>query len=203
MPPIEEDSITRPLEGEALFFFGIPEDINPEIFEGFEIYYRFYRVDDPALATMVGDENIATPATKQALSNAQYKRLHDFAYPPELLPELPLIPIARDDRTDAAIEISLDFGSIASTYPHSTYGDIQLSRLISSSASEPSAKGFSSSDFEQTDPDMPSGLDFATTSNVYISLYAMSYGNDISDFKLDIHSTAVYLGRILANINLP
>jgi len=197
MPPIPEDSIIKPLEGESLFVFGLPAEINPEIFEGFELYYRFYRVDDPALAAMVGDESLTTPVTKQVLTNARYRRLHNPAESPELLSELPLIPILRDDRTDATLSISLDFGSVSSTYPRSTYGDVQLSRLISIPGDGPTVRGFSSDDFEQSDPDMPLGLDFSTVSNVYLSLYAMCYGNDVAAFALDIHSTAVYLGRIL------
>ena len=196
MPPIPEDSIIRPLEGESFFTFGIPSDNNPEIFEGFEIYYRFYRIDDPALAAMVGDNELQTPVTRQALANARYRRLHNADESPELLSELPLIPILREDRSDSNLIITLDFGGISNTFPHETYANILLSRLIDIAGSAPAVKGFSSTDFSKSDPDIPPGIDVNTASNFYLSLYAMSYGNEISSISLDIHSTAVYLGRI-------
>ena len=197
IPPIPEDSIVRPLEGETFFSFGIPVDNNPEIFEGFEIYYKFYRIDDENLIAKIGDETLATPVTQQSLRNARYRRLSNPVDPAELESVFPLVPIERIDRSDADLLITLDFGIISTSYPYSTYGDIYLSRLIEVPGVDPIYKGFSTSDFDTTDPDLPIGGNLTGITSLYLSLYAMSYGNSISDLRLDIHSVAVYLGRIL------
>ncbi len=198
LPPVPATSVESPLVSETNYYFSIPDPatINPEIFEGFEIYYKLFdpqTIDDALEAG--GDASLSSPVSLTSLKNAGYQRIASTLETASSLPDYPLIPLTGTDMQNKDLRITLEFSNI-SNKPRSVYGNIFFSRTLKNASGARVLKGFSSSDFAADDSDLPPDFDPSSRfDDVTIALYVMSYGNDYQYLSFNIHSTAVYLGN--------
>ncbi len=198
LPPVPVDKVFYPIPAETSYKFTIPDPstINADIFDGFEIYYKFFRT--PTVLEFIdenGDVALSDPASHIQLQNAGYARLAASTETPSDLPHYPLILLTDAEKDEIDLAIELDFSNYAGHLPTSLHGSIQLVRSLKGASGERLLKGFSPSHFTEADSDLPQGFNPSAESEITISLYVLSYGNNFSDFDFDIYSSAVYLGK--------
>jgi hypothetical protein len=200
--PPPPDTITIPLpDSESVFSFGIPTDNNPEYFEGFELYYKLYFYDSVAPGwvgqSLSPDEESEEITIFESLAVRGFNRLYGSSDPQETPP---LIPLELADKSDAGLIVELDFSNLLNGLPINTYDSLQFGRLILVDTDSYVLKGFAPDDFVSEDPDLQTGLDLSNLANynLYVSLFAISYGNNIitPPFNFNIRSAPVYLGNI-------
>jgi hypothetical protein len=203
LPPVPSSSVQSPIGPETDYFFRVPEIENPEIFEGFEIYYKFF---DPQTVTdnldINGDISLSSPVTLTSLEREGYARLASSTESASALPGYPLIPL--DDADKAAnteTQIELEFSNIGNDTPRSVYGNIVFRRTLENNAGTRVLKSFASSSFSSDDSDVPPDFDPEESFDIVIALYVLSYGNDYLNLSFNIHSTAVYLGDSLLTLS--
>ncbi len=202
LPPVPTEYVVYPIGTETDYYFSIPDPdtINPEIFEGFEIYYKLFdpeTVDDKF--DVNGDTSLSTPVSLTALQRAGYVRLASSTEVDSALPRYPLLPVAEDDKAISGLTIRLAFSNISTT-PRTTYGvnvvkTIYFNRTLKNTDGTRLLEGFTTDDFEVDDSDLPQGFDPAANFDIVIALYVFSYGNDYLNLSFNIHSTGVYLGK--------
>ena len=204
LPPVPSSSVESPIGPETDYYFLIPDpdDINPEIFEGFELYYKFF---DPQTADeeldINGDNSLSSPVSLTSLRREGYVRLASSKETASLLPVYPLIPLSDTDMNNAATEIKLEFSNLGSDNPRSVYGNIIFRRTLTDSAGSRLLTDFDPENFAIDDSDLPSGFDPTTSFDIVIALYVLSYGNDYVNLSFNIHSTAVYLGSSFIDLS--
>ena len=205
LPPVPSDTVKYPglAEKDYLFYMPDPDTINPEVFEGFEIYYKLFdplTVNDKFDAN--GDTSLSTPVSLTALQRAGYVRLASSAEISSALPTYPLLPIADADKAVSGLAINLAFSNISPATPRTTYGvnvvkTIYFNRTLKNTDGTRLLEGFTTTDddFKVDDSDLPQGFDPAANFDIVIALYVFSYGNDYVNLSFNIHSTGVYLGK--------
>ena len=201
LPQVPIDSVVQPIGSETDYSFSIPDQININIFEGFEIYYKFFIVDDTLDAK--GDTSLPDPVSFLSLTNSGYSRLSDSLEISTEFPDYPLIPMDEilidPDVPDPSTEIRLQFSNEGtSALPSVLVVDKQdfitrVFRTLKDGAGLRQLKGFTPADFVPNDSDLPANFD-AGYFDIIIALYVLSYGNDYSELSFNIHSVAVYLG---------
>lgn len=205
-PP--ENTIAVPLPTEYDFEFGIPTSNDPKIFFGFELYYKLY-TSDQVFALLEDDrDRISGSVGTTDLQSAGYRRVYARSEVDgnTVFPSPPLVPILTADRKNETLRIVVDFSQVSDTthpriqYIFDTQGAwAQPGRALEVSAGQYSFKGFAPGNFAAGDPDLPNGYDptETTTSELYVALYALSYGNDFtSPSGLNLYSAPAYLGYI-------
>ena len=200
LPPVPSTSVKFPIGFETDYYFTIPDPavINPEIFEGFEIYYKLFdpqNVDDELNAN--GDASLSSPVSLNSLKNAGYERIASSseAQAPTALPAYPLIPLSDTDMQTEGLRIKLEFSNIGGNKPRSVHGNIDFLRTLKLASGLRRLKGFSKDDFAADDSDLPPDFLPESMFDVTVALYVLSYGNDYLNLSFNIHSTAVYLGK--------
>jgi len=197
LPPVPPESVVLPIALDPFYAFSIPNPaaINPEIFEGFEIYYKLFdllSVGDKLNTS--GDISLSLPVTVTSIQRAGYVRLAASTEVPTALPSYPLIRLSEADMDDEDLTIRLEFSNIDAR-PRSTYGDVKFYRTLKATDGTRDLKSFDPDNFfEVDDSDIPSGFNLAENIRVVIALYVFSYGNDYLNLSFNIHSTGVYLG---------
>ena len=193
---------TSPESGLELAF-NIPTLNDADIFEGFELYYKIYSGGDEASGLIATDiESIVDLATLQQAS-----------FDPMILAEAtddlirPLVPIQDSLKSDGDIVIVLDFAPIIAAepaeFPSLSIDEdaTSLARNIALLGNPPVPAGFSDDSFDATDTDMPVTFDPESAdplaSILYISMYVLSYGNDIPALQFNIYSQPSFAGYIL------
>ena len=165
-----------------------PAAIDPLLFEGYELYYRFYANS--------GDGPTDLTSLSQ-LTGAGFLRLHQ-AGDTDGDVDKPLVGVPFEDRDDPqSVTVTVRFGGTpAEPWFSNTWGsdDTELRRattdplgfyeLISDTAS------FDAADSDVAELFVPA----LVTTNVALLVYALTYGRD---FSVDVHSEAVYLGEII------
>ena len=192
--PILEPPIAGPPSnvGKTFEFDGAdPATVDRLLFEGYELYYRFYvDTDYPTDLTSLSE-----------LTGAGFMRLHQAGDTDGNISK-PLVAVPFEDRDDAhSVTITILFGQTPEEPWFSGSwggGNTELRRattdqwgiheLISDTGS------FDAADFDVADLFDPT----LVTTGVRLLLYALTYGRD---FSVDVHSEAVFLGEII--INLP
>ena len=187
-----------PIGPETDYYFSIPDPatINPENFEGFEIFYKLFdpqKVDDELNAN--GDTSLSVPVSLTSLKNAGYERIASSLETASSLPAYPLIPLSGADMQNEDLRIKLEFSNIGGDRPRSVHGNIYFSRTLKNDSGARILKGFLSSDFSAEDNDLPPDFNPEENFDVTIALYVLSYGNDYLNLSFNIHSTGVYLGN--------
>lgn len=201
LPPVSPDTIIQPIGGETDFFFDIPDNTNANIFEGFEIYYKFFSSEDEDAPGVEGDASLPSPVSLQSLISSGYSRLADSREDVATFPDYPLIPLA-EILTDPAgpadgFTIELNFSNEGSSLPSiQMANDIttQFSRSLYATPAQRQLKGFSPSDFLLNDSDLPPEFNPQANFDISIALYVLGYGNDYTTLSFNIHSVAAYLG---------
>lgn len=198
LPPVPSLSVESPIGPETDYYFLIPDPstINPEVFEGFEIYYKLFdpfdNIDDKLNTS--GDTSLSSPVSLTSLKNAGYQRIAASTETAPSLPAYPLIPLSETDKQNAALIIQLEFSNIGNEIPKSVHGAVNFSRTLKNKSGNRELKGFQPSNFEAEDSDLPADFDPESNFDITVALYVMSYGNDYENLTFNIHSTAVYLG---------
>ena len=156
-----------------------PDTINPEVFEGFEIYYKLFdplTVNDKFDAN--GDTSLSTPVSLTALQRAGYVRLASSAEISSALPTYPLLPIADADKAVSGLAINLAFSNISPATPRTTYGfnvvkTIYFNRTLKNTDGTRLLEGFTTTDddFKVDDSDLPQGFDPTANFDIVIALY--------------------------------
>ena len=198
LPPIPVDKVIYPLLVETRYAFVIPDPASTtaDIFEGFEVFYKFFRTQGVSEHfNENGDTELTNPVSHIQLRNAGYSRLARSTETASALPDFPLITLTDAEKDDADLLIQLNLSNIGSAVPVSLHGNIQLARTVGGSAGQRILKGFAPSHFTAGDSDLPDGFEPSTEFDITIALYVLSYGNNFSDFDFDIYSVAVYIGR--------
>ena len=201
LSPPKTSSILKPLEGEATFQFKNNTENNANYFEGYELYYKFYSSDPSDTEYDSDTSSINLTTTKDKLLSLGYKRLYE--YPLNL--SLPLIPVDQDEKNNN-FDIYIDFSLLDETvkpYPQAEYLDnsINLARYISINNDDNSDfESFLPISFtEETYSDISSSLlNPLPSSDIYLSLYVLSYGK--YDIIYELYSKPVSLGKIRLNI---
>ncbi len=202
LPPVPATSVQSPLTSETDYFFSIPdpETINPEVFEGFEIYYKLF---DPQTADedldINGDASLSSPVSQQSLTREGYVRLASTTETGSPLPRYPLIPLSDADMENENTLIELEFSNLGDNRPRSVYGNIIFMRTLRNDAGTRELENFS--DFDSGDSDLPQGFDPGQSFDIVIALYVMSYGNDYENLSFNIYSTAVFLGNSFLDLS--
>lgn len=203
--PVPEDTVASRLGSDPQFSFGVPTSNNSEIFEGFEIYYKFY-APNATVSPDIESDTLTSPISHFVLESAGFRRLYASDDSSE---ELPLISLFSADKTDPDLRLILDFTNAYTEFPHSPYdpdladpavNEIYFGRLLQPDpVAQPDQfeyKAFFPADFIMDDVDLPSGFDPTLYNSIHLSLFVLAYGNDFSSLEFDIHSVAVYLGWI-------
>lgn len=203
LPPVPSTSVQSPIGPETDYFFQVPEIENPEIFEGFEIYYKLF---DPQTINenldISGDTSLSSPVTLTSLQREGYVRLAASDESASSLPRYPVIPLDDSDKaTNTETQIKLEFSNIGNDAPRSVYGNIRFRRTLEVTAGTRLLKDFSPLNFASDDSDLPEGFDPQESFDIVIALYVLSYGNDYLNLSFNIHSTAVYLGNSLLSLS--
>jgi hypothetical protein len=207
LPPVPLSGVVYPLPSETLYTFSAPDPdtTNSDIFEGFEIYYKFFTEAEAADRDVIdenGDTALSASVSKTELVNAGYVRLASAAEIASELPDVPLIELTTVEKDDPDFAVSLNFSNVSPSrpeyldplYPASSAGNFRFSRTLANSSGNRILKGFAATDFAAGDSDLPTNFDPAAESFLYITLYVLSYGNNFDAFDFDIYSTAVYIG---------
>ena len=65
MPPVPDTSVESPLTAETLYSFSNPDPdaVNPEVFEGFEIYYTLVPTENADEYDESGDPQLESPVS--------------------------------------------------------------------------------------------------------------------------------------------
>ena len=206
LPPVPSSSVISPIGTETDYSFSIPPpaEINPEVFEGFEIYYKFF--DPLTVAEKVGangDTSLSSPVSLTSLQRAGYSRLASSQETDPVLPRYPLIPLLETDMNKANLRIELQFSNVSPAAPRSVYGNIFFRRTLRTSTGTRELKQFVPGAFSADDSDLPANFDLSQNFDIVIALYVLSYGNDLLNFSFNIHSTAVFLGNSRLEVDIP
>jgi hypothetical protein len=231
LPPQLAD-IDEPLSGESIFIFlhnSSNNASNHDVMRGYEIYYKFYPVNQTTeyeneisqIDANIETNRIVGPAP---LESSGYLRLYgkdpdDLNYQPDegtssLLP--PLIPISDKD-IDHRIE--LDFLFITESQPakifikeestdlngneiYITQNEIEAVRYVKNEPEgdlEPKFYTFYREDLTTEYTDFSEDLVADDETEVLLSLYVLTHGKE--DIFQDLYSEAVHLGRITINVS--
>jgi hypothetical protein len=201
-PYLYPPEVSSILENEKIMTFSNNEENNPDLFIGFEVYYKFY-TDDSGHADfgdMTTDINSITSQTNvNTLTQMGFSRLYVVSPPSSVSQTVPAIDIPFSDRT-SYFEVTVDFSTIATddTYPSCNYlsTSLQLGRWVREEGSTVyELKGFNPASFPDTvdysdiDSSYYDDIDY-----VWCVLYVLAYGR--YDFINDLYSSPVLLGKI-------
>ncbi|MDX9801031.1 MAG: hypothetical protein RBT69_06835 [Spirochaetia bacterium] len=163
-------------------------DNDPDIFQGYELYYKFYKTGNFTVENTNDQKNLFSVEEPEPsdLANLGFKKINTVS-DIKLKTPLPMIPIDSGDRDDS-FEITIDFSTITSSngVPFVDYNNINLYRTAVDVPDE-RYKSFFYEDMSTSDLDVP-GAD------VTISLFVFSYGK--YDRVYNIYSKPVWLGYI-------
>jgi hypothetical protein len=187
-------------------FYNTPIN-NPNIFWGFEVFYKIHDpreitspVDDPnVLRTEAEDFLTESNILSGTISNNGYFRL--FETVSGVIPDAiikPLVKIPEADRgNDFYITINLtDFHSPILYFPDTDEtGAFAVRRKVDTGAAVFEAKGFDNDDLDPEDPDVPDSLsDPDNWDGVVVTFYVCTFGYTV-DFQ-PIYSEPEYIGKI-------
>ena len=170
-------------------------DNDPDVFRGYELYYKIYNSDTPS---DISDDDKAIYQTDEPepsdLTAQGYKRINTVLDTDDST-TYPMIPLDYSDR-DSSISISLHFENISAASQatgyaeYSGYSNKYFYRTVKEyiSLGNYNYKSFKKEDLETGDSDLPS-----SAPNYILSLYVFSYGK--SDNVYNIYSRPIYLGR--------
>ena len=166
-------------------------DNDPEVFRGYEIYYKYYNSHSEIADDDKKIFNTSEPEPDD-LKNVGYRRLNTVLTTEETT-TYPMIPVDYSDR-DTSFTLTVYFDEVSSdTAPrveYSGYSDRTLRRNITqynSTSGKTEYKTFIPADHDSGDSDRSSG-------ELTLSLYVFAYGKD--DNVYNIYSKPVWLGYI-------
>ncbi len=132
-----------------------------------------------------------------------YRRLISFENPNA---SVPLIGLDDSEKTDEELRITIDFTPLTfsvPTNPEVSIGEnleMVLNRNTAENTGETQPTGFTAEEFSPDDGDLPEHYAFETDSfpsdELYIALFTLSFGQDISELEFNIYSTPRYLEYI-------
>ncbi len=204
-PPVVSPDDFPPPESGLLFSFAVPTDNDATIFKGFEFYYRIYSgldIDEAALT-----DDLRAIIDMATLEQRGYRRCYPNTATTASGVDRPLVTLDDAQKTDEALVVYIDFSPLINAQSPSAFPVVQvaateypLARNVSEDPNTPALKGFLSSDFAESDADIPDDY-LAESPNsrataLYVSLYVLSYGNDPASFQFNIYSPPAYLGYI-------
>jgi hypothetical protein len=201
-PPlvISQDALSA-----QLFFENNPAN-NPEFFEGFDIYYRFY-LDTEEDAQQEDRSEIESQSeafvdTRRLLEDFEYRRMqgHPVGSPGDVITQEPLLPVAEAAKKEQ-FPVTVDFQPLqrlgSTQEPTISYTDLAQPTTVvplrkPSAASE--AEAFDPALFTTDDADMPDDYRGNEAADFILSLFVVSYGKQ--DLVVSIYSRPEYLGRV-------
>ena len=185
------------------FTFLIPTENDDDIFEGFELYYKLYTGTQEAEGLIEAETDSIVDFA--ALQQAGFVSMIDASTSSGEAVR-PVLPLSEAVENDSTIQLIIDFSTIIaaepSQFPEIVLEDIvtQLARNRAVQGNQAVAAGFFTDDFAAADGDMPIGYDPESANpddlRLYISMYILSYGNDIPSLEFDIYSLPKYAGYI-------
>ncbi len=201
-PYLYPPEVSSILENEKIMTFSNNEENNPDLFLGFEVYYKFYTddSDQPDYGDITTDMNSITSQTSvNTLTQMGFSRLYVVSPPSSVSQTVPAIDIPFSDRT-TDFAVTVDFSTVATDtyYPSCNYlsTSLQLGRWVREEGSTAyELKGFDTASF-------PDNVDYSdiyssyydTIDYVWCVLYVLAYGR--YDFINDLYSSPVLLGKI-------
>ena len=196
------------VESDLFFIFSITTEDDPSVFEGVELYYKFYLRSDVEKELIAADrQKVVDVPTLEATG---YRRYIDTNS--EIVEgSRPLIPLSDDEKLDATTEIRLDFQPLIDAAKPSDYplvslspsgAELSLARNASSVRDVYERKGFTSDSYTSGDGDVPNAyedeqLAADESERLYVAVYALCYGNDDSLPEFNIVSQPLYAGYIV------
>ena len=184
------------------FAFHIPTENDDDIFEGFELYYKLYTGTQEAEGLIETESSSVVDFA--TLQQTGYVSMVDAAGSGEAV--RPLLPIDEAIENDTTLELIIDFSPIIAAepgqFPEIVIEDVvtRLARNRALPGNQAAAAGFFRDDFAAADGDMPIGYDPESANpddlRLYISVYILSYGNDIPSLEFNINSLPSYAGYI-------
>lgn len=182
------------------FEFDHNPDSDPNLFLGFELYYKFYDPDEyvdryESDIAIIEGQFTSSPST--ILSSRGYRRINNLVTESPGSVQPPLLPVSAADRT-RRFTVSVTFpGSTVSPepgkaeYPASTATEVVL--LARSAAETPGAfQTFSPEAVETSDVDVPNDID---TAGIGLGLVVLAFGRESATFPAQaVYSEPVGLG---------
>lgn len=201
---------SEPTESNLIASFKNDSRNNPDEFEGFEIYYRFYNPEEYA-SSEPGEQDFELDAEKieeasednvqsvQILLSNRFNRV--FSVLEETVEDEPLIAISAGN-VDSSFEVQIDFSDVSIIDIESEPVIRWLSKEIvirRSVVEEGENKKFRPDDILGTDDDIRGIIDFENLgTSLDIVFFAISWGVD-SSFR-QFYSRPVYLGNFRVDL---
>jgi hypothetical protein len=188
----------------ARFSFENNSANNPEYFEGFDIYYRFYldseQDDFEADRGEIQSESEAFVDAQRLLERFEYRRMHGHPSetPGNTISQEPLLSVAEAAKKES-FSVLVDFEPLqqlgADQSPTLSYtNSAQTATIVPlrkpSAASD--VEGFDRDVFSTDDADMPEGYRQDQPTGFILSLFVVSYGRQ--DLVVGLYSRPVFLG---------
>ncbi len=179
---------------------------NPEFFEGFDIYYRFYlesnEDEQQEDLSKIDSESEAFVDARRLLERFDYRRMQGYPADSQenVITQEPLLSVAEVAKKES-FRVEVDFGPLellgAAQDPTISYANSAQSTSVvplrkPSAASV--AEAFDPTLFTTDDADMPEGYRGDGATGFILSLFAISYGTQ--DLVVSIYSRPVYLGKV-------
>jgi len=169
-------------------------DNDPDVFQGYELYYKFYNYDSSISDRTSDYKNLFSVEEPEPsdLANLGFKRINTVSNP-DLKTPYPMIAVDYSDR-DSSFEIILDFSRVSDitevipTVNYSGYDELYLYRIVIDPDNTDYYKTFIKSDISKDDD---SDISY---NRVSLSLFVFSYGK--YDRVYNIYSKPVWLGYI-------
>lgn len=183
-------------------FYGTSK--NSEIqFKGFDLYYKFYKIDD--YDSLQADMNLNISNPDDLIEKGFFKIVKSTdiqGNPTEPLIYIP--PLYRGSSYTVTIDFSNIFNVVNKSDPviytdnSNIVSDLQIRRGVTDASGF--YKSFYDYDFSSPDADLTNVVDVNPSSeSIYIAFYVFSYG---SDFENTYYSNACYLGYLTINLGL-
>jgi len=218
-PPTFNGDVNNANVSFKVTFYNFPNN-NPNIFQGFQIYYKLY-TESEFNSSWASDKTAIL--TQSDLSKNGYARLYEGLDNPgdpstvgSVKDLLNLLPVDTANK-DSIFSITVDFsndqptGSGTNTFYNSTASyngkTVLLSRYIYQDRLDPNLgtirypRNLSTvSGFYENDKDIPLTYNNPLTLPLYMGLYAVTYGTEIS-IPTPVYSIPKCLGIIQFNVN--
>lgn len=199
-PYLHPPLVSSTLSDEKILNFTNPTDNDPNIFLGFEVYYKFYSQDPSIDEIGTADRaSIISNPTISTIENLHYHRLFLLSSATTVSEDVPSILVPFASR-ESNFTVTINFSNISSvSFPQveylSTTDQIgRWVRAVSSTAYQ--LLGFDSGSFDNIDyTDIDSSLyNGSPYDDIWCSLYVLSYGR--YDIVSNLYSEPVFLGNI-------
>ena len=188
----DPDFVIEPLIGETRFIFDHNTSNSGNDFLGYELYYKFYTLDQESTrqSDVSAIEGTTVPGTSTLVSRG-YRRIRRPGG------ERPVIGI---DPADKPSDITITIDMAANPYPE-VYLDIYapawvddlVREVVEEGQTDPIEKGFLDIDIVEGDSDVPSS--YVNGTSIDMAVFVIAYGIDAGDLR-EIYSGPTYLGYV-------